>query len=313
MPPVVSIILPTFNRQEYLVPAIESVLAQTFEQWELIIADDGSADATRRYLQSLADPRIEVMLLEHTGKPCVISNLAIRRARGQYIAFLDSDDLWLPEKLAAQLSSLRSHPERRWSYTRFALVDSAGNAAASTRDRDRPAPAGWVLEKLLRASAVIAQPSVLVDRELLLQLNGFDEELTMCYDDDLWLRLAHCTEIDSVDAPLTLVRRHAQHSGSDAQAWRDRKRVFEKALGRNDDPRFADTLRELCAQMALGLAKSHARYGRRRDAVSSLLSCIPQCRRFPSQWFGAAFIVASRFAPGFVLSMARQWKLAHRP
>src|ERR1700733_11251308 len=106
MPPVVSIILPTFNRQEYLVPAIESVLAQTFEQWELIIADDGSADATRRYLQSLADPRIEVMLLEHTGKPCVISNLAIRRARGQYIAFLDSDDLWLPEKLAAQLSSL---------------------------------------------------------------------------------------------------------------------------------------------------------------------------------------------------------------
>lgn len=303
MLPVVSIVLPTFNRLEFLPATIDSVLAQTFSQWELIIADDGSADEAKRYLQSLRDPRIKVIWLQHTGKPSVVTNAAIRAASGKYIAFLDSDDLWLPHKLAAQIGSLSRHCSRHWSYTRFALIDAAGRALPSTRDRDRPAPAGWILGKILDSQAVVAQPSVIVDRSLLEQIGAFDEDLTMCYDDDLWLRLAAKCEIDSVDEPLTLIRRHAQHSGSDALAWSDRRRVFEKALRRNENGRHQAALRKLRAQMSVGLAKSHARYGKRLDGLVALFACMPHCWRFPNAWLGGAAVVASRFAPRSVRAL----------
>ena len=306
MLPDVSIILPTFNRLEFLPAAIESVLAQSFTKWELLIADDGSDDATRAYLKSLSDPRIRLILHSHTGKPAVVSNVALRAARGEYVAFLDSDDVWLPGKLAAQIESLSRHASRKWSYTRFSLIDASGNPSASARDRERAAPSGWIFEKLLRSEAVIAQPSVVVRKDVLEQLGAFDEELTMCYDDDLWFRLATRSEIDSIDEPLTLVRRHSQHSGSDCQAWRDRRRVFEKTLSANRDARLQPVLRKLRAAMSAGLTKSHARYGKRSDALATLCASLPHLWRYPALCFGAVMVIASRFAPPYLLGLVRR-------
>src|SRR5580658_566189 len=242
----VSIILPTFNRLEYLRPAIESVFAQTFRDWELTIADDGSSTDTRRYLGTLDDPpRVKVLWLPHTGKPSVVSNAALREAQGEYVAFLDSDDVWLPRKLETQIASLHRHAERGWSYTRFALIDGAGNPTNSARTRNWSAPDGWILEKLLKGETVIALPSVVVSRRLLTRLGAFDEELIMCYDDELWFRLAAHSEIDGIDQPLTLIRRHGHHSGGDMIAWRDRRRVFEKALRTSRGSRLEPLLRKL--------------------------------------------------------------------
>ena len=313
MLPSVSIIMPTFNRMEFLPAAVESVLAQSFAYWELLIADDGSDDETRAYLQSLNDPRIKLLFQPHTGRPAVISNLALRAARGRYVAFLDSDDLWLPTKLEAQIESLTRNPFRKWSYTRFSLIDSSGKPDASPRHRDLGAPSGWILEKLLRSDAVIAQPSVVVCREVLEQLGAFDEELIMCYDDELWFRLAAHSEIDSVDEPLTLVRRHSKHSGSDVQAWRDRRRVFEKTIGANRDARLDPVLRKLRAEMSAGLAKSHARYGKRSHALSALFASFPHSWRYPAVWFPAAMVIASRFGPPSWLSFVRRRRARHTP
>jgi glycosyltransferase involved in cell wall biosynthesis len=312
MAPAVSIIMPTFNRIRFLPDAIDSIFSQTFTEWELIIADDGSDAETKTYLQSLGDPRVKVIWLSHTGRPSIVSNVALREARGEYVAFLDSDDLWLPRKLDAQIASLRRHPARQWSYTRFALVDESGKPTASTRDRDRAAPTGWVLEKLLRGEAVIAQPSVLVSRQLLEQLGPFDEELVMCYDDELWFRLAAHSEIDSVDEPLTLVRRHGQHSGSDAQAWRDRRRVFEKALRVNHVAYLYPILRKLRAETSAGLAKSQARYGNRLDALVTLFLSVPHSWRYPSSWLSAVFVTADRFAPQSMRMLFRRYRQSHR-
>ena len=126
MPPAVSILMPTFNRLEFVPPAIESVFAQSFTDWELIIADDGSGTDTRAYLQSLTHPRVRVLWMAHTGRPPVMLNAALRVARGEFVAFLDSDDVWLPRKLELQVASLRRQPARRWSCTAFALIDAAG-------------------------------------------------------------------------------------------------------------------------------------------------------------------------------------------
>ena len=307
--PVVSVVLPTFDRLEFLPPAIESVFAQTFTHWELIIADDGSSADTRTYLQALDDPpRVKLISLSHTGKPGVVRNAALREAQGEYVAFLDSDDLWLSNKLETQIASLRRHAARKWSYTRFALVDGAGNPSASGRSRDWPAPSGWILEKLLKEETVIALPSVVVLRQLLEQLGAFDEELVMCEDDELWFRLAAHSEIDGVDAPLTLVRRHGQHCGDDIIAWQDRGHVFEKMLRTSGGGHLEPVLRRLRAEMSTGLAKSQAVTGRRISALSTLFSSAHYSWRYPQWWLGALQTTARAFAPAAARRVVRRYR-----
>ena len=306
--------MPTFNRLEFLEPAIASVFAQTFEDWELIIVDDGSSEPTCAYLRALQDqPRVHVIFIQHTGMPSAVSNLAIREARGEYVAFLDSDDVWLPKKLERQIASLRGHPERRWSYTKFALIDALGNCLDTRRTRDWPTPTGWILERLLQEETVIAQPTVVVSRRLLSELGAFDEELVMCYDDELWFRLAAHSEIDGVDEPLTLVRRHGQHSGSDVIAWRDRRRVFEKALLVRRGRPLEAMLRKLRAQMSAGLAKSLAASGRRWDAFATLCSSAPHSWRYPQSWLAALFSTVCACAPPSVRALARRYRHGRRP
>ena len=212
MPPAVSILMPTFDRLEFVPPAIESVFAQTFTEWELIIADDGSGAETKAYLQSLHHPRIKVLWLPHSGRPPVARNAALRAARGEYVAFLDSDDLWLPRKLELQVASLRRQPARRWGGTAFALVDAAGAPVAAAH-AGWPAVSGRVRDRLL-TDAVIATPSVIATRSLLEQVGPLDEELVMNDDGDLWLRFAAVSELDGIDEPLTLVRRHVCTGGA---------------------------------------------------------------------------------------------------
>jgi glycosyltransferase involved in cell wall biosynthesis len=304
--PVVSVLMPTYNRLEFLPATVESVFAQTLEDWELIIADDGSGQDTRAYLESLDDPRVKVIWLAHTGKPSVVTNAALGEARGEYVAFLDSDDLWHPRKLQRQVQSLREHPERGWSYTKFAVIDAAGRTVPGAGRTPWPTLTGWILEQLLREVTVIAQPSVLVSRQLLQQLGAFDEELVMCYDDELWFRLAARSEIDGVDEPLTLVRRHASHSGNDIIAWRDRRRVFEKALRGGGDDRLQPILRRCRAQMSAGLARSQAAGGRRLDALATVLTSLPHSWTYAGWWRGALAATATALAPAAALMLLRR-------
>ena len=312
MPAAVSIILPTFNRLEYLPAALASVFAQTFEDWELLIADDGSADETRAYLQTVGDsPRVRLLWLPHSGKPSVARNAALREARGEYVAFLDSDDVWLPDKLAIQIASLRRHPHRKWSYTSFTLVDGSGAPIASSGTQCRPASSGWILEKLLAGEIVIALPSVVLSRSVLEQQAAFDEQLVMCEDDELWFRLAAYSEIDGIEAPLTLIRRHGRHSGSDIIAWRDRRRVFEKLLRGGACGRLDSMLRKLRAQMSAGLAKSQAASGDRVGAFGTLLRSAPHSWRYPRCWLGAFGATIRAFAPRPLRTLVRRHLQGH--
>lgn len=307
--PVVSIILPTFNRLEFLRPAIESVFAQTFADWELVIADDGSSDDTKVYLQGIDDPpRVKVIWLPHSGRPSVVRNAALREAQGEYVAFLDSDDVWLPQKLEVQITSLRRHPARKWSYTRFALVDQSGRPTVSAHGRCGRAVDGWILKRLLKGETVMAMPTVMVSRRLLEQLGAFDEELVMCEDDELCFRLAAHSEVDAVDESFTLVRRHGQHSGSDILAWQDRRRVFEKALQARRGGYLDSILRRRRAEMSAGLAKSQAASGELGRALGTLFSSAPHSWRYPVCWFGALSTTARACAPHSVRMLVRRYR-----
>jgi glycosyltransferase involved in cell wall biosynthesis len=309
MSPLVSVIMPTFNRRQFLQPAIESLLNQSFAHWELIIADDGSDTDTRSYLQSLhAPPRVKVIWLSHSGKPSVVRNAALREARGEYVAFLDSDDLWLPRKLEMQITSLARHPQRKWSYTAFALVNGAARPKEPLHDAKRSAPSGWIMERMLKDEIVILLSSVVVARQLLEQLGPFDEALVMCEDDDLWIRLAAHSEIDGIDEPLTLKRVHGQHGGDDARAWRDRGRVFEKALGLIRDPGVSSILRRLRAEMAAGLARSQAAAGMRIGVLSTVAASAHYSWRYRGWWLGVLRALGRAFTPAAMRSVVRSYR-----
>src|SRR5229473_5509224 len=125
--PAISIILPTFNRLKYLRLTVDSVFAQTFVDWELLVADDGSDEETRAYLKGLESlPRVKLIWLSHSGNPSAVRNAALREARGDYIAFLDSDDMWMPTKLERQIDALRVSSDRRWIYTGYVRIGDAG-------------------------------------------------------------------------------------------------------------------------------------------------------------------------------------------
>lgn len=312
MAALVSVIMPTYDRLQFLAPALESLFAQTCPDWELIVADDGSGAATREYLRALhAPPQLRVIWLEHSGKPAVARNAALRAARGSYVAFLDSDDLWLPHKLERQLASLRRHPERKWSYTEFALVDAAGRLQALPLGSKHPAAiSGWIAERLLTGQTVIALPSVVVARETLERLGAFDEQLVMCEDDELWLRLALYSEVDAIDEPLTLVRRHGLHHGDDATAWRDRRRVFEKALRTSADPRLRARLRRLRAEMSAGLALSEAVAAMRLRALGTLLASARYSWPYPRWWRGAGRTLWRTCAPVHLRGLVRRHRHA---
>lgn len=295
--------MPTFDRLQFLPPTIESVFAQTLADWELIIADDGSGEDTRAYLRSLADPRVRLLWMTHSGRPSVALNAALRAARGRYVAFLDSDDVWLPRKLELQVASLKRHLGRCWSCTTFSLIDQAGRPLVAART-SWPAPSGWVRERLL-TDAVIATASVVVERSLLEQVGPLDEELVMNYEGDLWLRLAAVSELDGIDEPLTLVRRHGLHSGSDILAWQDLRRVVEKALRATDDAHFATHLREQRAVISAGLARSHASFGTRADVMNTLAESAPYSWHYLKWWRHSAYALARAFAPRVVRTAAR--------
>lgn len=206
--PLVSVIIPTYNRVAFLAEAVRSVLAQTCTDHELIVVDDGSTDGTGAMLQAIGDPRVQLISLPHSGSPGRARNAGIGRARGRYVAFLDSDDLWDPSKLEDQLAALSGQPDCRWCNTGLRIVDETG--APHPRWRTHPAPPeGWIFEPLVRRQVGMSISTVLVERAFLLDVGGFDETFVWGEDYDLRVRLALRSPIACVRAPRVQHRIHA--------------------------------------------------------------------------------------------------------
>jgi glycosyltransferase involved in cell wall biosynthesis len=298
--------LPTFNRLQYLRAAIDSVFAQTFTDWELIVADDGSEGETAAYIAELANPpRVKVLRLAHTGNPGAVRNAALQAARGEYIAFLDSDDVWLPEKLALQVASLCSHPERGWSHTAFAVIDESGELLRGARARWWPAAEGWILESLIKMEAVIATSSLMVRRRLLEQVGGFDLQQRMCEDYDLFLRLAGLSEMDGIRDTLLLKRRHTENYTDDAIAFEDCGRALEKMLAAGTDHPLYSVLRRERAKVAAGLARTQAICGGRWAALRTLARSSQYSWSYREWWLGGTKAAVRAVTPASVLRVAR--------
>jgi glycosyltransferase involved in cell wall biosynthesis len=303
--PTVSIILPVFNRLKYLRRAVDSVFAQSFADWELIVADDGSDENTRAFLGAIAlVPRVRVLWLAHRGTPAPVRNAALHEARGEYVAFLDSDDLWAPAKLEAQIGSLRARSTRQWAYTGFTIIDGAGEPRREARWH-WPTPDGWIFEPLLRMEAIVATSTVVVRRSLLEELGGFDESLAACEDYDLWLRCACRSEVDVVAEPLVRKRQHGEHYADDVMALEGWRSVLEKAGENGLDPRLRPVVQRERSRVSSKLAIRHAICGNSGNLWQTLLQSWPYSWRYRQWWLEAIAATTRLYTPAFVRRAVR--------
>jgi glycosyltransferase involved in cell wall biosynthesis len=270
MPPVVSIILPTYDRIAFLREAVESVLAQTVAEWELIIADDGSTDDTVSWLASLGDRRIVVLQHEHTAHKSALRNSALARATADWIAFLDSDDRWHPAKLDRQLAFHAAHPGVRWSYTGRRLIDADGRELSATLFGPWRAHSGWILDHVIALEANIALPSVMVERALLQQVGGFNEAFHSAEDFELWVRLAECCECGLVDEPLLDVRKHKATSYQRADVSLGFVQIYRDFAARTTDHHRRTVARQHEAVHAVAAAERLGLQRRWREARHAL-------------------------------------------
>ena len=232
--PPISIIMPTYNGMPYLRQAIESVRNQTFSNWELIVIDDGSTDDSLRWLESVADSRICVLRNEHSGHRGRLRNRGLANARGEWIAFNDSDDRWRPQKLERQLAYHSAHPALRWSYTGRAVIDRDGQVLVEPSGRWVP-HSGSILKPLLRLEATIALPSVFIQRALLEQVGGFWDQ-AWGEDYELWIRLAQQERCGLIDEPLVEIRSHPSTSAGRPEVPRAYIEIYRGVAAGAADP-----------------------------------------------------------------------------
>jgi glycosyltransferase involved in cell wall biosynthesis len=217
--PAVTVIIPFYNRVEWLLQSVESVLAQTFSNFELLLVDDGS-DTSSDFLQTFKDPRIRYVKQENKG-PAAARNLGISLAQGKYIAFLDSDDLFLPDKIEKQFRIMEEHQSVGLSHSSYLRIDARGEKIDEVQSGKS---SGWLYPEIICGCA-IATPTVMIRTKILSELN-FDESIKLGEDILLWVQIARVSEILGIDEPLTQVRIHGDNAILDP----DKQLKFTKYL-----------------------------------------------------------------------------------
>jgi glycosyltransferase involved in cell wall biosynthesis len=265
----VAAIIPTYNRAAVLARAIDSALAQDVAGREVVVVDDGSADATDAVLARYAGAPVRLLRQANRG-PAAARNVGVRSTGAAWIAFLDSDDEWLPGKLAAQLDQATAAGVG-WAVCGHETITPEGRCIA----RPEPLPrTALELQRQVLANEAIATDAVLVRRDVFDRCGGFDESLKTAEDVDFYLRLA-ATAPFAAD-PAVRCRVHIQRDGTVARYGRIaraacRRAVFHRCEGHLVDRRLRPDRRRALAREAIDLAKLHLADGARAEAMAWLM------------------------------------------
>ena len=255
MPVSVGVVIPTFNRAHLLGRALDSVLAQTLRPRQIVVVDDGSTDATAELLAKYPD--VECLRQENCGVSAA-RNLGIRHCGCDWIALLDSDDEWLPEKLRVQFEALAENPGHRLIHSDEIWIRNGRRVNPADRHRKR---GGWIFEYCLPL-CVISPSAAVIERSLLIEAGGFNEQLPACEDYDLWLRICSRFPVLYVDRPLLrkygghddqLSRKHWGMDRFRVQALRDL--LAAGNLSESDRQAALASLREKCRILITGARK----------------------------------------------------------
>ncbi|BAY84899.1 putative glycosyl transferase [Calothrix parasitica NIES-267] len=198
----ISVIVPVFNGELTIQETINSILNQTFKNIEVIISDDGSTDSTLEIVSNISDSRIKILSYPNAGVSAS-RNRGIYQAKGEYISFMDADDLWTPDKLELQWQALQDNPQAAVAYSWTDYISESNQFIKAGR---RIKANGDVFSKLLVSNFLENGSNPLISKEALEKVGGFDESLSVAEDKDMWLRLANNYEFVCVEKPQILYR-----------------------------------------------------------------------------------------------------------
>ncbi len=253
--PLVNVIIPTYNRDWMVKESIDSVLAQDFNDFELIVVDDGSTDNTPEILDSYRQD-INVIRQGNRGVSAA-RNAGIAKASGRFIAFLDSDDLWLPDKLSLQVDFFNSNPSALICQTEEIWIRN--NVRINPKIKHKK-PSGMIFEPSL-ALCLVSPSAVIIKRSLFDEVGLFDETLPACEDYDLWLRISCRHPVHLINTPLIIKRgghddQLSASSGLDKYRIRAIQKIIESDLLSASQFKTAiKTLQEKCAIYSAGCRK----------------------------------------------------------
>jgi glycosyltransferase involved in cell wall biosynthesis len=281
--PTVSVILPAYNAEAFVAQAVESVRAQTYTDYELIAVDDGSTDRTGEILDELAQtfPAMRVIHQANAGLAAA-RNAAIAQMRGEYIALLDADDLWLPEKLDRCMAYLKEHSDLSIVYTPMDPFDGA--TGERMEGHSKSCHAGWLTEQLFM-SIFVHDPAAVFHKRVIATCGPFDESLPVSVGNEFWLRVSTKFAFGLIDEPLAL-RRWTEESLTRSNRLRGRRIK-------------ADMLEDLYYQKGgkelIPRKKAMRRLAKVNYSAGKLLLQQFQCRAALKR-----FAKAIRFRPGFL-------------
>lgn len=271
IPSLVSIMMPAYNAEKYIGCAIESILAQTYTNWELIIINDGSKDSTAEKAVAYTDPRI-LIFNQPNGGESVARNHALSRSKGEFIAFLDADDRFLPHHLQRAIEYLQNHHEHHAVYTDGMYINPDGSEIEPLSKRRRGPFTGIIFEQLVRASDVFGPPICVVLRhsEVLRNQLSFDQRIVIGPDWDFMTRFAENNPFGYIDEITCQYRLHPNSiSVSTDQA---RRRLYlalcrEKAIQLKGFPTCSEAIRNFVFyDLLINLLPG---YPERRQAVTN--------------------------------------------
>jgi glycosyltransferase involved in cell wall biosynthesis len=307
--PKVSVIVPTYNRASMLKEAIQSVLDQTYADYEIIVLDDGSTDNTRGVVNASSDNRIGYVFQQNHGRPNV-RNHALSLVRGRYIAFVDSGDVLLPTRLEKQVARLEKEPGFGMVYTSAICTDEQGKLISFVY---KATASGWMYRQVaFYGPLATIFPTVMIRADVLSQVGGFDGKMERFEDADMWRRVAKRYPILPMPEPLCIVRTH-----SDNELARQDPETILKALMYHVHKAFAGDKDESSIFRRRAAAKFYTHYGAavlgpmnwRGTSRKFLISSI---KYWPLQ-IGAYFFLIATFMNEPTLAFARTALPSLRP
>lgn len=227
----ISIIIPTYNRAKIVCEAVQSILQQTYSDYEVIVIDDGSTDNTAECIHNLisSSEKIRYIYQQNMGRSAA-RNEGIKQARGEYISFLDSDDLYLQAKLELQVQAMEEHPDYSMSYTNYLVMDENGVIIEDQGKPDIDLTGEIYPELLYFKGTIITTPSVMVRTRILRNVGNFDEGMHICEDLDLWRRVARQGKVFQIKDPLVVVRYRTNENIDWWEFLKGRRFYYAKAI-----------------------------------------------------------------------------------